>query len=194
MDLNSINANINRLLTNIWAVISFLKEFAVDSAKDVTITYINADGTESVKTFPNIEKWRDMVKPENYRVSTSTASFAYSTTPLPVTSLINTDNPLFSVTDNKTIVFKRSGVYMVTVDMLTRSTDIVTFSTRLEFSDDKRYVIPHTTIDAGWVRALIKKEQRYLVGESFSLNYFNGSYGTWNDNLVSNITITRLGD
>ena len=56
MDLNSINANINRLLTNIWAVISFLKEFAVDGAKDVSITYINADGSESVKTFPNIAK------------------------------------------------------------------------------------------------------------------------------------------
>lgn len=56
MDLNSINANINRLLTNIWAVISFFKEFAVDGAKDVSITYINADGSESVKTFPNISK------------------------------------------------------------------------------------------------------------------------------------------
>jgi len=56
MDLSSINANINRLLTNIWAVISFLKEFAVDSAKDVSITYINADGSENVKTFPNIAK------------------------------------------------------------------------------------------------------------------------------------------
>jgi len=59
MDLNSINANINRLLTNIWAVISFLKEFAVDGAKDVSITYINADGSESVKTFPNIAKQID---------------------------------------------------------------------------------------------------------------------------------------
>ena len=56
MDLNSINANINRLLTNIWTVISFLKEFAVDGAKDVSITYINSDGSESVKTFPNISK------------------------------------------------------------------------------------------------------------------------------------------
>ena len=59
MDLNSINANINRLLTNIWAVISFLKEFAVDGAKNVSITYINADGSESVKTMPNISKFFD---------------------------------------------------------------------------------------------------------------------------------------
>jgi len=56
MDLNSINANINRLLTNIWAITSFLKEFAVDGAKNVSITYINADGSESVKTFSNIAK------------------------------------------------------------------------------------------------------------------------------------------
>ncbi len=56
MDLNSINANVNRLLTNIWAIITFLKEFAVDGAKDVSITYVNADGSESVKTFPNISK------------------------------------------------------------------------------------------------------------------------------------------
>ncbi len=56
MDLNSINANINRLLTNIWAIITFLKEFAVDGAKDVSITYVNADGSESVKTFPNVAK------------------------------------------------------------------------------------------------------------------------------------------
>ena len=56
MDLNLLNANVGRLLTNIWAVISFFKEFAVDGAKDVSIIYINADGSESVKTFPNIAK------------------------------------------------------------------------------------------------------------------------------------------
>lgn len=59
MDLNRLNANVNRLLTNIWAVISFLREFAVDDAKDVSITYVNADGSESVKTFPNIAKMSD---------------------------------------------------------------------------------------------------------------------------------------
>ena len=56
MDLNGINANVNRLLTNIWNIVTFLKEFAVDGAKDVSITYINADGSESVKSFPNIAK------------------------------------------------------------------------------------------------------------------------------------------
>ena len=56
MDLNSINANVNRLLSNIWAIIAFLREFAVDGAKDVSITYLNADGSESTKTFPNIAK------------------------------------------------------------------------------------------------------------------------------------------
>ncbi len=62
MDLNSINANINRLLTNIWAIISFFKEFIVDGAKDVSFTYINSDGSESVKTFPNISKMHDTFK------------------------------------------------------------------------------------------------------------------------------------
>lgn len=56
MNLNSINANVNRLLTNIWAVILFLKEFAVDGAKDVNIAFVNEDGSESVKIFPNIAK------------------------------------------------------------------------------------------------------------------------------------------
>lgn len=56
MDLNSINLNVNRLLQNIWAVITFLKEFTIDGAKDVSITYINADGSESVKTFSNLAK------------------------------------------------------------------------------------------------------------------------------------------
>lgn len=56
MDLNLLNANVNRLLTNIWNVISFLKEFTVDGAKDVSITYLNANGTESTNTFPNIAK------------------------------------------------------------------------------------------------------------------------------------------
>jgi nickel-dependent lactate racemase len=62
MDLNLLNANVGRLLTNIWAVISFLREFAVDGAKDVSITYINADGSESVKTFPNIAKQIDSLE------------------------------------------------------------------------------------------------------------------------------------
>jgi len=56
MDLNLLSANVNRLLTNIWAVIAFLKEFAVDPAKDVSISYLNADGSVSVNTFPNIAK------------------------------------------------------------------------------------------------------------------------------------------
>lgn len=65
MDLNSINANVNRLLTNIVALISFLKEFAVDEAKDVSVTYVNADGSESVKTFPNVAKQRENLEEVN---------------------------------------------------------------------------------------------------------------------------------
>ena len=56
MDLNSINQNVLRLINNSSEIISFLKEFAVDGAKDVRITYQNPDGTESTKTFPNIAK------------------------------------------------------------------------------------------------------------------------------------------
>ena len=56
MDLNAINANINRLLTNIWNLTSFLKEYTVDGGKDVSITHVNADGSETTKTFPNITK------------------------------------------------------------------------------------------------------------------------------------------
>ena len=59
MDMKSINANVNRLLSNIWAIITFLKEFTVADAKDVSITYINEDGSESAKTFPNIEKMNE---------------------------------------------------------------------------------------------------------------------------------------
>ena len=47
---------INILITNAGNILRFLKEFAVDGAKDVSITYINADSSESVKTFPNIAK------------------------------------------------------------------------------------------------------------------------------------------
>jgi len=57
-----LSANIERLLTNIWAIISFLREFAVDNTKDVSITYINADGSESVKTFPNIARMVDTLR------------------------------------------------------------------------------------------------------------------------------------
>lgn len=56
MDLSSVNININRLLTNIWNIVSFFKEFAVDDSKDVSVTYINEDGSESSRTFPNISK------------------------------------------------------------------------------------------------------------------------------------------
>lgn len=61
MNLNELNANVNRLLQNIWAVITFLKEFCVDGAKDVSITYINNDGSESIKTFPNVAKMQSQV-------------------------------------------------------------------------------------------------------------------------------------
>ena len=47
---------INILITNAGNILKFLKEFTVDSAKDVSITYINADGSESVSTFSNIAK------------------------------------------------------------------------------------------------------------------------------------------
>jgi len=47
---------IDRLLTNGGRILEFLKEFTTSSAKDVSITYINADNSESVKTFPNIAK------------------------------------------------------------------------------------------------------------------------------------------
>jgi len=57
MDLNAINTNVNRLLSNIWAIIAFLSAFTVGSAADVTITYLNADGSESVRTFPNVAKF-----------------------------------------------------------------------------------------------------------------------------------------
>ena len=56
MDLNLINANVSRLLTNIRNIIIFLKEYTVDGAKDVSITHIDDSGTAMVKTFPNITK------------------------------------------------------------------------------------------------------------------------------------------
>ena len=66
MNLVTINENINRLLTNIWAIVSFFKEYLVDPSKDVTLTFQNADGSETENTFPNISKqnealntWKD---------------------------------------------------------------------------------------------------------------------------------------
>jgi len=56
MDLNALNQSVLRLIENGTKIISFLKDFTVGSAKDVSITYINADGSESVSTFPNIAK------------------------------------------------------------------------------------------------------------------------------------------
>ena len=194
MDLNSINANINRLLTNIWAVISFLKEFAVDGAKDVSITYINADGSESVRTLPNIAKWRAMVQPERNYISFQTASFSKNDSPTPITSLNNTDNPQFSVSDNKTIVFKRSGMYMIDVNILCKASDIEDDGTpRVGFIDGK-YAIAEKTIDANWVRVSLTKEHRYSANDSVYLRYFDSSFGTWADFDVSFISIIRLGD
>lgn len=56
MDLNALNQSVLNLIKNGTNIISFLKDFTVGSAKDVSITYINADGSESVKSFPNIAK------------------------------------------------------------------------------------------------------------------------------------------
>jgi len=56
MDLNALNQSVLRLIENGTKIISFLKDFTVGSAGDVSITYINADGSESVRTFPNIAK------------------------------------------------------------------------------------------------------------------------------------------
>jgi len=48
--------SIERLVANGNNILNFLKEFTVGSAGDVSITYLNDDGSESVKTFPNIAK------------------------------------------------------------------------------------------------------------------------------------------
>jgi len=56
MDLNQINQNVLNLIKNATNTFSFLKDFTVGSAKNVSMTYVNADGSESVKTFPNIAK------------------------------------------------------------------------------------------------------------------------------------------
>ena len=47
---------IDRLLTNGGRILEFLKDFTIGTSKDVSITYINADGTESISTFKNIAK------------------------------------------------------------------------------------------------------------------------------------------
>ncbi len=47
---------ITNLITNSSNIIRFLKEFSVDSAKDVSVSIINADGSESKRTFPNVAK------------------------------------------------------------------------------------------------------------------------------------------
>ncbi|WP_108062713.1 hypothetical protein [Poseidonibacter lekithochrous] len=65
MDLNKINENVTRLITNGSNLITFLKEFAVDGVKDVSIDYVNADGTTSTKIFPNITKQIDVL--ENWK-------------------------------------------------------------------------------------------------------------------------------
>ncbi len=56
MNLAELSIQVNRLLANIWAIIAFFKEYLVDPAKDVSITFRNADNTETVNTFPNIAK------------------------------------------------------------------------------------------------------------------------------------------
>ncbi len=59
MDLNALNQAVLRLIENGTKIISFLKDFTSSTTKDVSITYINGDGSESVKTFPNIAKMVD---------------------------------------------------------------------------------------------------------------------------------------
>jgi len=73
MDLNALNQSVLRLIENGTKIISFLKDFTVGSAKDVSITYINADGSTSVSTFPNIakqyatfESWKSSVIRKQY--------------------------------------------------------------------------------------------------------------------------------
>jgi hypothetical protein len=190
MDLNSINANINRLLTNIWAVISFLKEFAVDGAKDVSITYINADGSESIKTFPNIAK---MNIREHYDIFFNTASFASVDTWTPVDSLINQDNPIFKVVDGYKIIFKQKGTYEIKVQVFTRYSDIENNHTRLGFAGGK-YTIVGTTLEQYWRCTKLNKVRHFNIGQEEHLVYLNGRFGTWADSGVSYIQITRLGD
>ena len=56
MDFNLLNTTVTRLLSNIWNVIVFLKEYSLGPSGDVTYTYHNADGTDTTATFPNIAK------------------------------------------------------------------------------------------------------------------------------------------
>lgn len=71
MDLNSINQSVLRLINNSTNIISFLKDFTTGGAKDVSISYIEADGNTTNKTFPNIAKFtgsvESTIKNEMYR-------------------------------------------------------------------------------------------------------------------------------
>lgn len=62
MDLNNINQNVLNLIKNGTNIISFLKEFTTGSAKDVSIQQIEADGSTTTKSFPNIAKFTGNVE------------------------------------------------------------------------------------------------------------------------------------
>lgn len=129
MDLNSINANVNRLLSNIWAIISFFKEFAVDSAKDVSITYLNADGSESTKTFPNVAKIvqacnlkNDNGKLKDLNGNSLTLTNSLDTNYIKVTGKIYGRNEVFEVDSGALIDIVRVVNYDFSTFMVTATT------------------------------------------------------------------------
>ena len=204
MDLNAINLNVNRLLSNIWAVITFLKEFSVDEAKDVSITYINSDGSESVKTFSNIAKMVQNL--EEWKNSFSIDSVEYSTNGLPKNVSQPTVNEYFDLTDAK-ITIPKSGKWMVTYTVrMWQNTSTTSFwkahqmiknsqeipqSKILAFNKKELHLNADSTHSMSFIVDAIKDDILQLQG--FWSNYAHGN--TYYGNEVGGTTIVaiRLG-
>jgi len=182
MDLNLISANVNRLLTNIWAVISFLREFAVDGAKDVSITYINSDGSESVKTFPNIAK---MVS--TYNITNDNGKIR------DMNGIILTDSTrmtTFIVQGDITISGVTAGSYV----------DVKSFTYTPKYDNSTIYVIADITKPTSYSDvSRLALDGSLVTGDQVSESIRFGSlWGKWTNSSLNNRILTlsmrRVGD
>ena len=95
---------ITNLITNSSNIIRFLKEFSVDSAKDVSVSIINADGSESKRTFPNVAK--QIAGLESWKNTFLTNKEYLKDTPLTGNMITN---PLFLIDGEKSLSGWNSG-------------------------------------------------------------------------------------
>jgi len=116
----------------------------------------------------------------------------YSSTSGDITSLVNMENDIVKVTNNKDIVFKIGGIYLVSLSINSNASK-VDDTTRVKRVGGASTVVQPTR-DSSWNLTKIPMEVITVnAGDSISFYYWAGKFSTDSDTSRSFVTIAYFG-